>query len=174
MILTQQHKVVPEIKIGLLRVELIECAATHMIHMRTRAIHHFVTDVLHSPAKVDLLHVRKKILIQSSCFSVSRSTHKKACSGCPEYLPLIIVLAAVLLKAIEHAAPAKRETEFINEPSCRTGLLELFAFIVRKYFGRAGSNIRIRIHQRNNGLQPFPCYLHIRIEQHKILVRQST
>ena len=59
----QQREVVAEVEICLARRALRQGAASDVIDLRLRAVHHLVVVVFHAPAEVNLLHVGEEAVV---------------------------------------------------------------------------------------------------------------
>ena len=72
-VFVQQEQVVAEVEVGLAGIALRQAAATQVIDMARRHHQQFISCQTDAPAQVNLLHVGKKVLIQSTHVPIKQS-----------------------------------------------------------------------------------------------------
>ena len=140
-----------------------------MVDPRLRTAIHLISCVLQSPAQVNFLHVGKEAIIKSSNLVVQVGSDEHAGASGPKDLFRLIVLVLVDLQVLEHASTAERIAILVNEAATRTGIFKLVLVVVRQDLRLAGSNLRVGIHEFDDGFYPMRSHLDIRVEQHIIL-----
>jgi len=164
-VFVQQEEIVAEIQVGFSPGDLWKGASANVEYGGEWAIHDFISIVLEAPAKINLLHVGKEIVIQPAHFMKNIGLYKHACAGCPKYFTDFVILTMILFNGLENSSTAKGIAVFINEPTGSSGVFKFFRFVERPDFWLAGGDHLILLHQFNNRGNPVFSDLNIRIQQ---------
>ena len=137
-----------------------------MENSRTWCYGYTPATAMESPTEVYFLLMSKKTGIQSSYRHVHLSADEKGCTGSPEYLCYIIVLAGISFYRIEDTSTAERITPTIYIAAGSTGVLERVLLSKSADFGLDGGNIASLLEQCERSIQPSFGDFHIAIEQY--------
>ena len=165
----QQRQVVSEVEIRLAGRAIWQGAATYVIHLRLRAVHHLVVVVFHSPAEINFLHVGEETVVQAPEAVIYVGTYKHTCSCGPKHLFHVVVLSVVALQMLKHPAATERIAVFVDETATCTGIFELLLVVIREDFRLAGRYRRVAVHQLYHWLDPMWSHLDVGVQKTIIL-----
>ena len=109
-ILDEKVVVVAEVEEGLEGVVLGQGAAADVEDDGARLDHDAVTVVADAPAEVNLLHVRKEVVVKAAEGAIDAAAHEQGGAGGPENVGTGVVLPIVFLDSAKNTAAAERYT----------------------------------------------------------------
>src|SRR3970040_397539 len=105
-----------------------------MIDHRFMVVFYFVSLIESTPRQIDLFLMGKKIIVKTVQFLIKGTAYKKASTRCPEYLPVIIILAFVFFYCVKNTSAAIWITVFIDEAACSSGIFKVVFIFEVQYF----------------------------------------
>ena len=130
---------------------------------------HPVTGQLHPPAKVDLLHVGEKILVETAQCPKYFGPAAESSAARPKNIAGIVILPFVPFDTLQNTTSAERIPQVVDETARSSGILEPRRLDERQQLGRYGSHGPIPIERFDERFDPSGRRFDIRIEQNEIV-----
>ena len=164
-VLIEHCQIVAVVEHCLARRERAERTTAQMIDLRTRLNTHSVARRLHSPAKVDLLHMGKEIAIETSLSLESLGTTGKRRSTCPKDLARCIILTLIAFGRTQYATTTERISQNVDKSATCACIFESLTISICQQFRSNSRQLRIGVQSLNQPIAPPLGYLNVRIEQ---------
>ena len=117
------------------------------------------------PAKIYLLHMGKKHLVQSSRLSPQPGAYHKSGPGGPEHPARSIVLSPVLLNLGQNTSSTIRKIPPVHESAACSRVLEHRPAVITQNLRSTCSATGMRVHETLQFPEPSVRNLYVRIEQ---------
>src|SRR5690606_23036504 len=101
-----------------------------MVNHGIGAVPNAVAHSFQPPAKVNFLHMCKKVRIKSACGLPAAPFDEKSGATCPEYFTGIIILAHVLFRHVQYPPSTERKPVSIQISTRRACVLKLVPLIM--------------------------------------------
>ena len=167
-IFVKKKKIIAEIKVGLLRITLVERSTAHMINTGLRQCVNFSATCKQAPTEVYFLHVSKEEFVEPAGTPVGTAAHHHCSACCPKDWGYTVILSIVNLYGVKYTSAAIRVTVTVNIASRRTGILKAGLVLIIEYLWLASNGFRVGFHEFKYGGKPAWRNLHIGIQKYII------
>ena len=163
----QGKETVAEIEEGLARVVFLKGRPAYMVHDGRSEITDPSAGIEDAPAEVDLLQVRKKVVVESPERAEGIPADKQASTRSPKNIGIAVVLPVVLLHYGKDTPPTIGIPQFVDKTARGTGILEHPFVLVVPQTGLCGGNARIALKGADSRVEPPGGNFYVRIDQHE-------